>query len=237
MKSRIILATLLGAIVVGANAAADSANLHLRAKAGDTFKYKMGVSIDIQGVSIEIAGKITDKYTKVDDKATKLDSEFTDFEMTVMGEKSKQDDGVATYEILPSGQVATLKYDEKNEGMTGTLAPLKAFVNLISSKRDVAVGTKWTEMMKNIVINEEGDKNEDASTCDYELLALEDVDKTKCAKVSIKLVAVSEKDRVLTGNIWVDLSNGVLVKFDGQTTMKSEEMGEMVMKFNITKTE
>lgn len=237
MKSRFILATLLGAIVVGANAAADSANLHLRAKAGDTYKYKMGVSIDIEGVTIEISGKVTDKVTKVDEKATKLDSEFSDFELTVMGEKMKQDDGVATYEILPNGQIATLKYDAKNEGMTGTLAPLKAYINLLSSKKEVAVGTKWTETMKTIVVNDEGDKNEDASTCEYELLALEDVEKTKCAKVSIKLTALSEKDRVLTGNIWVDLSNGVLVKFDGQTTMKNEEMGEMVMKFNITKTE
>lgn len=198
----------LGAVLaVGAIAlAAQEFTLKRVAKVGDVIKLKMSVDAEFAGTPIKVTATSIDKVIKVEDNGN-ITTESTQTNMKIkFGDQEFDQDSESprVYVTKPTGELIEIKGDGVDNGYWRM-----ANMNVLRMPdKPVKVGDKWTfEIAKDAKTGAVAAKHE------YEVLGVEKVGRYECLKIkhTFKETEGSEPASA-NGTLWVDLSDGSLVK-------------------------
>jgi len=198
----------LGALLaVGAIAlAAQEFTLKRVAKVGDVIKLKMSVDAEFAGTPIKVTATSIDKVIKVEENGN-ITTESTQTNMKIKfgdQEFDQDSDSPRVYVSKPTGELIEIKGDGVDHGYWRM-----ANMNVLRMPdKPVKVGDKWTfEIAKDAKTGAVAAKHE------YEVLGVEKVGRFECLKIkhTFKETEGSEPASA-NGTLWVDLSDGSLVK-------------------------
>lgn len=234
------LAMILASVAVFAADEKPTYDLSLRAKSGTVVKSNVDITIQIGPVPLVMKAKQIDTYSQdKDSKANSIGMKFEQGTVEIMGETSKEPACEYTVELAKDGQFTKIievdvpKSDEEAMGFS-TIIYFQAMGASVAPSKKVAVGEKWTAELKAPELkekypSEDTEEEEDDNSkmvTKYELVGIEKVGDVECAKISFESTS-DDKDSGMTGGgfVWIDASNGVVVKRDFKITMGVGEEG------------
>lgn len=220
----LMMATMAAATVF----AGTPSNLKRIAKPGDTHTYDLKVDISFNGETLAFSAKVIERMIEIGDdgaytlgvlqKDAKLTMQGQDFPPPEMGETKTKYDSVGNITEITGEAVDETAY---------RFAALNAFRR---PDKSVAKGDSWeVKVPGNPKIGTM------ATVCNYEVLATEKMVGFDCLKVkySVKETEGSAPASSM-GTLWIDPSNGLVVKTEGE--MKNAPIAGQVMDAKFTQT-
>lgn len=198
-----------------ASQAQQKLQLQYKAEAGRESRVssEMTVKFNVEGNDVTLISKQVDKTTYKTvgaDGSITFESVTESQEQTMNGEKLPDPEEKPTSDtitIKPSGELVSYISQDEPEDKAINVRLFFASRVLFDSK-PVGVGDKWT---KEFAANK--DLGSEAAKATYELIAFEDVDGVKCAKIKFTYSETSAKPAIsCTSTSWVEISSGDEVK-------------------------
>ncbi|MBX3117825.1 MAG: hypothetical protein KF784_02085 [Fimbriimonadaceae bacterium] len=229
MTKRIAGVMVAIALTVGLVFGQDALSIKPKPKAGSTWKLKVHADVEIMGTTAAFSALETAKVTKVDANGDfSVELSMSDVKVDVGGSVQEQpEEPPTTAKHNASGEIIDLK-GEKPTAADYTMGTVST---PIFPKEDVKVGSKWTVETKGMSsLGAAGIK------LSYEVLRVEEVLGVKAAVVKFTAKETSgDAPMSASGQYWVDLSNGFVVKgeMDIKQIVMSPELPPMDMKMKM----
>ena len=201
----------MAALIVAALSSAtatDDVTLTRKAKVGDTSVYQLKVELEVQGMEIEFSASITERILKIaDDGSITIEETTEDVMVMVNGGEMPQESEVSTSTFGPSGVLKEIDGPESGP----EAYRFASLMNFMWPTKPVDVGSSWTVNV---------DANKENGTYDmrfrYKVLARESLLGHDTLKISFSNSESGGGDAATKGTVWIDVSNGVVVKVDGE---------------------
>lgn len=197
----------------------DGVKLKRAPKVGDTIKYTLSSSIEMQGQSGEVKGTIVEKVVEVKESGDySVDQVTQGVQVSFNGQDIPVGDLPAvTFRFSPLGEVldATSASAQGNPFRSANLSLIKF------ADQAVKVGDKWTHEVKS-----NPTAGVVALKADYEVVASEPVNGTNTLKIKTVVVETEGSQPARSdGHVWVDPATGIMVKGEWKWTNFPSPMG------------
>lgn len=205
-KSLLIAGSLLAmAVMASAAAVQDAVNFRVNPAAGSVFKYRTTGTLAVMGMEAKI--DYTSKTTIVSVENGVVVSEVSETKGSVdLGGQVMEMPDMGTSKATLSALGVTTNMEGE---MTGPEAWRTAMVQTVTRpEAPVAVGTEWTW-------SQAGDtaKGTRATEGKYKLVAIEEVEGRKVAKIEMEVKETTGADPASAkGTLWLDIANGMPFK-------------------------
>ncbi|MCW5934888.1 MAG: zinc-dependent metalloprotease [Fimbriimonadia bacterium] len=216
---RFITAYLLMSFVLLAANAQDKVQLLYKGKEGLSVTHRLNgdISLEAAGNTFNLELKVVQKQKVIKvSNSGEITTEQTveEYEMSFNGQKAPENEealkGKIITTIRPNGTRVSREVEgrDEEEGEGGQEHLGQAF-EIIFPDKPVGVGDKWSHEFK-----ENKDLKVLSGLSEYELVGFEKVSNVNCAHIKVSYKATDDIKLTATGDAWVELSSGDMVKAD-----------------------
>lgn len=200
----------LGLVALAAVAAAAIQEVTVKwaPKAGTTYTYKATGEFDFQGMNITFTARTIDKVLSVDDGKVTIESAQVNGKAVFEGQEIDVPDAPPLTTVFAStGEVLEVRGEMADESSV-RVANLQSFRY---PEGPMTVGKTWE-----VNIPADAKKGVVAASGKWTVAGFEKVGKYDTMKVTFEVNETEGAEKAgMSGTVWVDVTDGVMVKFDG----------------------
>ena len=221
------------AAAVMAMSGQDAFKLLRVAKEGDTTKYKISASMQIQGSDVQYSASVAEKVTKVDEKGNyTVESTVSDGKIKFGDQEMPTGDAGSTTvsKTTPTGELIEVT----GEGVDDPALRRSQLTQVVVPADEVKPGFKWSHESKAEKMN-----GNTAGKANYEIIGTEKVGSEDAIAIKFDFTETSGADPASSeGKVWISPKDGSMIKLEAQlkkAPIPEVPGGQVDMKITVEK--